>query len=98
MSNDNIIKKVEEELICGENNGGGCGSKGWKLDSGAIQFGCDCGDTEEEEEIDEVEEKPKCNYCDSVSVIEWKAWSVWLCRRCAIHNNKHLKKIMNSYE
>ena len=47
---DRIIKEInEEELICGENNGGGCGRKGWKLDSGAIQFGCECGDTEEDD-------------------------------------------------
>tara|TARA_R110002072_G_scaffold17328_4_gene66131 strand:+ start:455 stop:1030 length:576 start_codon:yes stop_codon:yes gene_type:complete len=31
------------ELICGSINGGGCGNKGWKLESGAIQFGCECG-------------------------------------------------------
>ena len=49
-----------------------------------------CDDCEEEEE------KPKCNYCDSVSVIEWKEWGVWLCGRCAIHNNKQLKKLIDS--
>ena len=48
-----IYGEKEDELICGENNGGGCGSKGWKLDSGAIQFGCECG----EEDISHLTDK-----------------------------------------
>ena len=49
----NCRSNEEDELICGENNGGGCGSKGWKLDSGAIQFGCECG----EEDISHLTDK-----------------------------------------
>mgnify|MGYP003637960160 CR=1 FL=1 len=45
---DNSDTEDEDELICGNHNGGGCGGKGWKLDSGAIQFGCDCQEEEAE--------------------------------------------------
>tara|TARA_R110000822_G_scaffold246538_1_gene374783 strand:+ start:143 stop:547 length:405 start_codon:yes stop_codon:yes gene_type:complete len=40
----------DEELICSNSNGGGCGIKGWRMKGGAIQFGCEC-------ESDEVEDK-----------------------------------------
>ena len=52
--------------------------------------------TKQKNIIKKQAEKPKCNYCDSVSVIEWKEWGVWLCIRCAIHNNKQLKKLIDS--
>lgn len=47
----------DDELICGPHNGGnpGCGTKGWRLESGAIQFGCDCGGLDDDEEPERVE-------------------------------------------
>jgi len=41
------VLEEEEELICGSINGGGCGVRGWKMDGGAIQFGCECGEVVE---------------------------------------------------
>ena len=44
--------EADEELICGENNGGGrvCSRGGVVV---AVQFGCECGE----------EEDPECDYC-----------------------------------
>ena len=65
-----------EELICGENNGGGCGSKGVKLDSGAIQFGCECGEEEEFCECDNCEPhfvgiERRCKSCEKLTYIQF---------------------------
>ena len=100
------IKKVEEEKCekCDIRLGKYEGTWEMKVEwCGKTMCGeCALGKAErkgkEKEAIEAEAEKPKCNYCDSVSVIEWKEWGVWLCRRCAIHNNKHLKKIIDSYE
>ena len=35
----------ETELTCES-----CGIDGWRLDSGAIQYGCECGDSDEDED------------------------------------------------
>ena len=61
----------DDELICGPANGGGCGIKGWRV-GGAIQFGCDCGEEDEDEEINGIMlsryfkslNEEFCVYCD----------------------------------
>jgi len=42
-----------------------CGNKGWQLQSGAIQFGCECGPNlgEEDEEEEECTDENKCGEC-----------------------------------
>ena len=68
-----VLCEEDEELICGENNGGGCGSKGVKLDNGAILFICECG---EEETLHE------CDYCGEGETQFCESCDQWLCDGC----------------
>lgn len=67
----------EDELICGHTNGGGCGMKGWRVGD-AIQFGCECGEEEEEE-------KDECEGCGKEVVVEYedyKGYTIANCNTC----------------